>query len=137
MLTGGPAVEYFKLMAPNPNNAMVFVNYQVEGTLGRRIRDGAREIAFVNEKGKVEIIRIKMEVYSIEGFSGHSDKTQLLDYIKHMQPKPSKIVLVHGEKNAILNLSREIERKKRYLGIGDAIVLVPNLLDSYTLAYNI
>jgi KH/beta-lactamase-domain protein len=137
MLTGGPAVEYFKLMASNPNNAMVFVNYQVEGTLGRRIRDGAREIAFVNEKGKVEIIRIKMEVHSIEGFSGHSDKTQLLDYIKHMQPKPSKIVLVHGEKNAILNLFREIERKKRYLGIGDAVVLVPNLLDSYTLAYNI
>jgi len=137
MLTGGPAVEYFKLMASNPSNTMIFVNYQVEGTLGRRIRDGAREVAFVNEKGKVEIIRIKMEVYSIEGFSGHSDKTQLLDYIKHMQPKPSRIVLVHGEKNATLSLSREIERKKKYLGIENSIVLVPNLLDSYTFAYNI
>jgi hypothetical protein len=137
MLTGGPAVEYFKLMASNPSNTMIFVNYQVEGTLGRRIRDGAREVAFVNEKGKVEIIRIKMEVYSIEGFSGHSDKTQLLDYIKHMQPKPSRIVLIHGEKNATLSLSREIERKKKYLGIENSIVLVPNLLDSYTFAYNI
>jgi hypothetical protein len=136
MLTGGPAVEYFKLMAPNPNNSMIFVNYQVEGTLGRRIRDGAREIAFVNEQGKVEIVKVKMEVYAIEGFSGHSDRTQLLDYIKHIQPKPSKIILVHGEKKAITSLAREIEKRGKSLGIEEAVVLVPNILDSYTLAYN-
>ncbi|MEM1594472.1 MAG: beta-CASP ribonuclease aCPSF1 [Ignisphaera sp.] len=136
MLTGGPAVEYFKLMAPNPNNSMIFVNYQVEGTLGRRIRDGAREIAFVNEKGKVEILRVKMQIYSIEGFSGHSDKHQLLDYIRHVQPKPTKIVLVHGEKNAIANLSNEIEKRRKFLGLGDVTVITPNILDSYTLAYS-
>jgi len=136
MLTGGPAVEYFKLMAPNPNNSMIFVNYQVEGTLGRRIRDGAREIAFVNEKGKVEILRVKMQVYSIEGFSGHSDRHQLLDYLRHVQPKPSRIILVHGEKNAIASLANEIEKRRKFLGIGDATVLTPNLLDSVTLAYN-
>lgn len=136
MLTGGPAVEYFKLMAPNPNNSMIFVNYQVEGTLGRRIRDGAREIAFVNEKGKVEILRVRMQVHSIEGFSGHSDKHQLLDYLRHVQPKPTKIILVHGEKNAIANLANEIEKRRKFLGLGDVTVLTPNLLDSYTLAYN-
>ncbi|MDK6027822.1 beta-CASP ribonuclease aCPSF1 [Ignisphaera sp. 4213-co] len=136
MLTGGPAVEYFKLMAPNPNNSMIFVNYQVEGTLGRRIRDGAREIAFVNEKGKVEILRVKMQVYSIEGFSGHSDRHQLLDYLRHVQPKPSRIILVHGEKNAIASLANEVEKRRKFLGIGDATVLTPNLLDSVTLAYN-
>jgi hypothetical protein len=123
-------------MAPNPNNSMIFVNYQVEGTLGRRIRDGAREIAFVNEQGKVEIVKVKMEVYAIEGFSGHSDRTQLLDYIKHIQPKPSKIILVHGEKKAITSLAREIEKRGKSLGIEEAVVLVPNILDSYTLAYN-
>ncbi|MEL9940262.1 MAG: beta-CASP ribonuclease aCPSF1 [Ignisphaera sp.] len=136
MLTGGPAVEYFKLMAPNPNNSMIFVNYQVEGTLGRRIRDGAREIAFVNEKGKVEILRVKMQVYTIDGFSGHSDRHQLLDYLRHVQPKPTKIVLVHGEKNAVASLANEIEKRRKFLGLGDIAVVTPNILDSYTLAYN-
>lgn len=136
MLTGGPAVEYFKLMAPNPNNSMIFVNYQVEGTLGRRIRDGAREIAFVNEKGKVEILRVKMQVYTIDGFSGHSDRHQLLDYLRHVQPKPTKIVLVHGEKNAVASLANEIEKRRKFLGLGDITVFTPNILDSYTLAYN-
>lgn len=136
MLTGGPAVEYFKLMAPNPNNSMIFVNYQVEGTLGRRIRDGAREIAFVNEKGKVEILRVKMQVYTIDGFSGHSDRHQLLDYLRHVQPKPTKIVLVHGEKNAVASLANEIEKRRKFLGLGDITVVTPNILDSYTLAYN-
>ncbi len=134
MLTGGPAVEYFKLMASNPNHSLVFVSYQVEGTLGRRIRDGAREIAFVNERGKVEVIRIKMQVYSIEGFSGHSDKQQLLEYLRHIEPKPSTVILVHGEKNAVMNLANDISRLKKRLG--DINILTPKILESYTLAYN-
>uniref|UniRef100_A0A7C5YVB9 Transcription termination factor FttA n=1 Tax=Ignisphaera aggregans TaxID=334771 RepID=A0A7C5YVB9_9CREN len=138
MLTGGPAVEYFKLMAPNPSNSLVFVSYQVEGTLGRRVKDGSREVAFVNERGKVEVVRIKMQVHAIEGFSGHSDKYQLLEYLKYTEPKPSTIVLVHGEKNSIQSFANEVVRNsKRRLGLGDIKVLTPNLLDSYTLAYNI
>ena len=44
MLTGGPAVDYLKMLAGDPKNALVFVSYQVEGTLGRKIRDGMREM---------------------------------------------------------------------------------------------
>jgi KH/beta-lactamase-domain protein len=137
MLTGGPAVEYFKLMASNANNSLVFVSYQVEGTLGRRIKDGAKEVAFVNERGKVEIIRVKMQVYVIEGFSGHSDRRQLLEYLRRIEPKPSLIFLVHGEKNVVKTFANDISRLKQKLNLGDIEVRVPNILDSYTLAYNL
>ena len=138
MLTGGPAVEYFKLMAPNPDNSIVFVSYQVEGTLGRKIKDGMREVTFVNSYGKVEILKVKMEVYAVEGFSGHSDRQQLLDYLKAVEPKPSKLVLVHGEGSAIQSLRDHIVRNRAKLGLPRNIELyTPRILDSYTLAFNL
>ncbi|HDI02315.1 MAG TPA: beta-CASP ribonuclease aCPSF1 [Ignisphaera sp.] len=138
MLTGGPAVEYFKLMASNPKNSLVFVSYQVEGTLGRKIKDGVREVTFVNASGRVEIVKVNMEVYSIEGFSGHSDKQQLLDYLKSITPKPSTIMLVHGETSAISSLRESITKSKPRLGIPkNADIYAPRILDSYTLAFNI
>ncbi len=137
MLTGGPAVEYFKLMAPNPNNSIVFVSYQVEGTLGRKIKDGMREVTFVNSYGKVEVVKVKMEVYSVEGFSGHSDRQQLLDYLRAIEPKPSKLILVHGESSAIASLRDAILRNRAKLGLPRNLELyTPRILDSYTLAFN-
>ncbi|MEM1526894.1 MAG: beta-CASP ribonuclease aCPSF1 [Ignisphaera sp.] len=137
MLTGGPAVEYFKLMAPNPSNSLVFVSYQVEGTLGRKVRDGAREVAFVNEKGKVEIVRVKMQVHSVEGFSGHSDRRQLFEYLRHIEPKPSNVFLVHGEKSVSQTFANEVLKLRSKLNLGNIEIKVPSILDSYTLAYNL
>jgi len=68
MLTGGPAVEYFKLLAGDEKNAIIFTSFQVENTLGRRIKDGAKEVYLPGEKN--EIIHVKLKVYSAEGFSG-------------------------------------------------------------------
>ncbi len=137
MLTGGPAVEYFKLMAPDPRNSLIFVSYQVEGTLGRRIKDGAREVTFV-EHGRVRVIKVNMEVYSVEGFSGHSDRKQLIDYVERVSPKPSKIFLVHGEPTAISSLRDALNALKRKRRLPkDAEIYVPSILDSYTLAFNV
>ncbi|MEM2590937.1 MAG: beta-CASP ribonuclease aCPSF1, partial [Zestosphaera sp.] len=89
MLTGGPAVEYFKIMASDPKNTILFVNYQVEGTLGRKVKDGVKNVNLVVED-KLETITINMEVEAIEGFSGHSDQNQLLAYLESLTPKPKK-----------------------------------------------
>jgi len=140
MLTGGPAVEYFKLMAPNPKNSLIFVSYQVEGTLGRKIKDGLREVTFVGSNGKIQVIKVNMEVHSVEGFSGHSDREQLLEYLRMVSPKPSKIFLVHGEQNSINSLKNEIIRRNRKgrLGLRSGTeIVVPKILDSYTLAFNL
>jgi len=78
MLNGGPAVEFFKTMAPDPKNAIIFVSYQAEGTLGRKVRDGAKEVQILDRDGRVESIQINMEVEAVEGFSGHSDRKAIV-----------------------------------------------------------
>jgi len=134
MLTGGPAVEYFKIMAPDPKNTILFVNYQVEGTLGRKVKDGVKNVNLITEN-KIESITINMEVEAIEGFSGHSDQNQLLAYLENLSPKPKKIILNHGEPEAINKLYNLIEERKKKKSSLPATVEVykPRVLDSLAL----
>ncbi|UCH38124.1 MAG: beta-CASP ribonuclease aCPSF1, partial [Candidatus Bathyarchaeota archaeon] len=70
MLEGGPSVEYFKEMASKSNNSIIFVSYQIEGTLGSRLQKGLSEAPILNDQGKVDLIRINLRVESVQGFSG-------------------------------------------------------------------
>jgi len=108
MMEGGPVLEYFRLMSENPKNTLVFVSYQIEGTLGRRIKNGLREIPLMSKDGKADIIKVNMNVKSIEGFSGHSDRRQLLSYVKRLSPRPKMVVICHGEAQKTQNLSSTI-----------------------------
>lgn len=105
MLTGGPVMEYLKLLAGDERSVLIFVSYQIEGTLGRRILQGLRKLTF-HEGGKVIVKELKMEVCRVEGFSGHSDRRQLLSFLKHITPKPRKVILVHGEKSKMMEFRR-------------------------------
>jgi len=111
MLTGGPALTYLRYLAPDKRNSLVFVSYQIEGTLGRRILNGLRSIPFSDKNGRTEIVKMNMEVYRVEGFSGHSDRRQLLKYVYKIYPQPEKIILCHGEKNKIRELASFIRKK--------------------------
>jgi len=113
MMIGGPVIEYFKRLAPDPRNALVFVSYQAEGSLGRRIQRGQREVAVTDEKEKLKVIRIKMKVLTIGGFSGHSDRGQLLRYVRKVSPRPQRILVQHGDYNKCDNLARSISRMLR------------------------
>jgi KH/beta-lactamase-domain protein len=111
MLNGGPVLDYFVQLAPDGRNKLIFVSYQAEGTLGRRILNGEREFvvrSLVSGETKIEM---RMEVVSIPGFSGHSDRRELMKYVEHLEPKPKKIVLVHGEPSKIVSLATSIELK--------------------------
>ncbi|TMI15129.1 beta-CASP ribonuclease aCPSF1, partial [Candidatus Bathyarchaeota archaeon] len=98
MLEGGPAIDYFRHLAPDPRNTLAYVSYQVDGTLGNRIKNGLKEVSLYAHDGKMEMVKVNMRVESIEGFSGHSDRNQLLGFIKRMSPKPTKIIVNHGER---------------------------------------
>jgi hypothetical protein len=105
MMAGGPVLEYFKALAPDPRNTLVFVGYQCEGSLGRRIQKGWREVPLRGEKGRVVEVKVNMEVRTVEGFSGHSDRAQLLNYVRRASPKPQRIICVHGDENKCIDLA--------------------------------
>ena len=111
MLEGGPVIEYFKRLAPDKKNTIIFVSYQIEGTLGRRVQKGIKEISMLNSEGKIEIIKVKMRVESIEGFSGHSDRRQIINYIRRVTPRPEKIIVCHGEKAKCYSIADYLRRK--------------------------
>ncbi|RFA97467.1 beta-CASP ribonuclease aCPSF1 [Pyrobaculum aerophilum] len=111
MLNGGPVVDYFAQLAHDERNKLIFVSYQAEGTLGRRILNGEREFVIKSLVGGESKINMRMEVVSIPGFSGHSDRRELMKYVEHMEPKPKKIVLIHGEPSKIISLATSIELK--------------------------
>ena len=85
MMTGGPIVEYFKYWAPEPGNTLCFVGYQASGTLGRRLQDGHSQVPLV-DKGQTLMIDVRCNMVIIDGFSGHSDRNQLMDYVKALNP---------------------------------------------------
>ncbi len=127
MLVGGPSVEYFKQLAPDPRNSIIFVSYQAEGTLGRQVQRGLKEIPLIGEGGKTEAIRINMEVYTIDGFSGHADRRELISYIARVRPRPERVITVHGEPQKCLDLASSIHKK---FGISTR---APNNLDAIRL----
>ena len=113
MLEGGPSLEYFKQLAKDKKNTLIFVSYQIEGTLGNRIRSGLNEVSMINEKGKVEVIKVNMRIESVEGFSGHSDRNQIMDFVRRVSPKSSRVIIDHGERKKCDSLASNITNMLR------------------------
>jgi KH/beta-lactamase-domain protein len=127
MLEGGPVIEYFKSWAENEKNAIIFVSYQIEGTLGRRVQKGVNEVTMIDNEGKMAVVQVKLRGESIEGFSGHSDRRQLVNYLTHLSPKPERIFVCHGEKAKTMSLADFIDKKA---GIS---TVVPAVLETFRL----
>jgi KH/beta-lactamase-domain protein len=111
MLEGGPVIEYFKGLAEDERNVIVFVSYQIEGTLGRRVQKGINEVAMMDSEGKMSIVKVKMRVESIEGFSGHSDRRQIINYITQLKPRPERVIVCHGERAKIASIASFIQKR--------------------------
>lgn len=112
MLNGGPIMEYLKGLGPDEKNTLVIVGYQAEGTLGRRIQKGWKEIPLTVE-GKTQTVKMNMDVITVDGFSGHSDRNQLMEYVRRVYPKPSRIITNHGDESNCLDLASSIYKKYR------------------------
>ncbi len=110
MMEGGPAIDYFRYLASDERNSLVFVSYQVEGTLGNRLKNGAREVSMMGRNGKVEALKVNLRVESVEGFSGHSDRNQLFAFLKRVSPRPSRVILGHGERRKTDMFAQQISR---------------------------
>ena len=112
MLEGGPSVEYFKEIAPSPKNKIMFVSYQINGTLGRRVLDGAMtEVSMMDKSGKVKVIPVRCQTQKIDGFSGHSDFNQILSFVSRIRPK--RVIVNHGEKSKSDNVASAVYSRLR------------------------
>jgi KH/beta-lactamase-domain protein len=127
MLEGGPVIEYFKSLASNENNSMIFVSYQIEGTMGRRVQKGLNEVAMMTAEGKMDVVKVRLRTDSIEGFSGHSDRRQIFNYLTHLQPKPERVVVCHGERAKCIGLANFLERRC------DMRAFAPALMETFRL----
>jgi KH/beta-lactamase-domain protein len=110
MMNGGPVMEYFKEWSQEDKNTIVFVGYQAEGTTGRKIQRGNKEIPLY-VAGNVVNLSMKMNVETCDGFSGHSDRRQLLGFINNMSPRPERVLFGHGEESKCLDISSAVHKK--------------------------
>ena len=110
MLEGGPVLEYFKNIAPDTKNKLLFVSYQVNGTMGRRVLDGSKQVSMLGKGGKVEVVTINCSVEKLDGFSGHSDYNQLMSFVQRLRPKLRRVLVNHGERKKSENLAMNIRR---------------------------
>jgi len=112
MLVGGSSVEYFRHFADNPNNLIVFGCFQAQGSLGRQVQEGAKEVVLDTDYNN-QRVEIKMKVVTLHGLSPHSGRNELMQYINRMNPKPKKVIVNHGEVSKSLDLASSIYRSYR------------------------
>ncbi len=112
MLVGGASVEYFREFAPNKRNSIIFVCYQGVGSLGRQVQEGLKEIKMMND-GKEELVKIELEVHTIDGLTAHSGRNQLIAFVGKCQPRPKRIIVNHGEASKALDLASTLHKIMR------------------------
>jgi len=78
-----------------PEASVIFVGYQAQGTLGRRIVEGAKQVKIYGED-----IAVKAQVHTLGGFSAHADKNGLLNWLRTNNNPNAKVFVVHGEEEA-------------------------------------
>ncbi len=107
MLVGGASVEYFRHFASNKKNKICFVCYQGQGSLGKQIQDGIKQIQ-MNINGNEEIIDVNFDIVTIDGLTAHAGRNELLEYANRTQPRANRIIINHGEQSRCLDLASSI-----------------------------
>ena len=107
MSTGGRILHHERRYLSDPNSTILFIGYQVKGSLGRRILDEEKEVKIFGEK-----VAVNCKVEAIGGYSAHADSEGLLEWVKaaNGEGKLKKVFVVQGEEESSLALARKIER---------------------------
>jgi len=123
MCEGGRILHHLKQRISDPNTIILFVGYQAENTLGRKILDGVSPVRIFGE-----LHEVRAQVERIDGYSAHADRTELLDWADHFDRRRlKKIFLVHGEEEGYTGLKSGLEQ------MGFRHVIVPDRGDSFVI----
>ena len=107
MSIGGRILHHERRYLSDPNSAILFVGYQVKGSLGRKILDEEKEVKIFGEK-----VAVNCKVEAIGGYSAHADQDMLTEWVRiaNGEGKLKKVFVVQGEEESALALARKIER---------------------------
>jgi metallo-beta-lactamase family protein len=106
MVTGGRVLNYLERYIELPETTVIIVGYQGEGTRGREMLEGAKEVKI---RGKY--CQVNAKVIEIEGLSAHGDQKDLVNWLSELEGKPKRVFLVHGEKEPAEELQMKIQEK--------------------------
>lgn len=104
MCDGGRIRHHLRHHLPDPRTTVLFIGYQVAGTLGRRLVDGATVVRMFGEE-----VPVRAQVVVLEGFSAHADQSALLDWLRGLRRPPREVFLVHGEPDATAALGARMD----------------------------
>ena len=109
MCEAGRIRHHLKHNLWDPKSSVIFVGYQAEGTLGRMLTEGQKNVVLFGEA-----VHVNAEIYNLEGFSGHADKEGLLGWLSGFKVKPKQLFLVHGELESKEALAASIRERLGY-----------------------
>ncbi len=109
MASGGRVLTYFENYLSNPSSTILFVGHQGEGTRGRAMLEGAKEIKM---RGKYWPVNASINL--VEGLSAHADQKELISWMSMLKNAPEKIFIIHGEKTGAQGLKNEINKVYGY-----------------------
>lgn len=122
MCEAGRILHHLKHTLGKPKNVILFVGFQVENTLGRRLVDGAKEVRIFGEP-----YHVRAQIEQIPGYSAHADRAELLDWVKPLVSHLRTAFVVHGESAA----SQALADGLRSIGVQQAVV--PEMGEQVTL----
>ncbi len=122
MCTGGRIVHHIKNNIENENTHMIFVGYQVDGTLGRQLVDRKEEVRVMGQN-----LQVKAKIHTLGGFSAHGDQRDLRYWLRGFGHSPKKIFIVHADEEIGIGFGTNI---KSELGVE---VDIPKLNEEFEL----
>ncbi len=122
MAEGGRVMYHLQQLISDPKNTVAFVGYQAQGTHGRLLVDGAKEIRIYGMSCTVRAA-IKM----IDGLSAHADYKEIIEWLSYFEKPPKKVFLTHGQLESAQSLKNKIEERFGW------VVVIPKYLESFNL----
>ena len=104
MCTAGRIKHHLQYNLYRPESSIVFVGYQAEGTLGRRLIEGAKQVRVYGVD-----VAVKAKVHTLGGFSAHADRNGLLEWVKKIKNPKMRIFVVHGEESSSQSFAKTLQ----------------------------
>ncbi|MGD9645253.1 MAG: MBL fold metallo-hydrolase RNA specificity domain-containing protein [Pirellulales bacterium] len=106
MCNAGRILHHLRHHLPRPGTHVLIVGYQSAGSLGRRLVDGHKVVSIFGKR-----IAVRATIHTLNGFSGHADQAELLEWFSTLAPARPQVVLTHGEERGRVALAHQIERR--------------------------